>query len=81
MAAPAVAGLAAMIRSYFPNLSAVQVKKIVMESGISPSFKVQVGGLEGEEKSFSEISKSGKIANLYNALILASQVSNGNVSM
>ncbi len=77
MAAPAVAGLAAMIRSYFPSLSAAQVKKIIMESGISPSLKVQVGGPEGEVKSFSEISKSGKIANLYNALILASQVSNG----
>jgi len=81
MAAPAVAGLAAMIRSYFPSLSAAQVKKIILESGISPALKVQVGGPEGEEKSFSEISKSGKIANLYNALILASQVSNGTVSL
>jgi cell wall-associated protease len=81
MAAPAVAGLAALIRSYFPSLSAAQVKKIIMESGISPSLKVQVGGPEGEVKSFSEISKSGKIANLYNALILASQVSNGTESL
>ncbi|WP_192347629.1 S8 family peptidase [Algoriphagus sp. Y33] len=81
MAAPAVAGLAAMIRSYFPSLSAAQVKQIIMESGIPSTMKVQVGGPEGEVKSFSEISKSGKIANLYNALILASQVSNGNVSL
>ncbi|MEP0713246.1 MAG: S8 family peptidase, partial [Algoriphagus sp.] len=72
MAAPAVAGVAAMIRSYFPKLTAAQVKQIIMSSGISPTLKVQVGGPEGEEKSFSEISKSGKIANLYNALILAS---------
>ena len=81
MAAPAVAGLAALIRSYFPSLSAAQVKNIIMESGISPNLKVQVGGPEGEVKSFSEISKSGKIANLYNALILASQVSNGTESL
>jgi len=81
MAAPAVAGLAALIRSYFPSLSAAQVKNIIMESGISPSLKVQVGGPEGEVKSFSEISKSGKIANLYNALILASQVCNGTKSL
>ena len=81
MAAPAVAGLAAMIRSYFPSLTAAQVKQVILESGISPSIKVQVGGPEGEEKSFSEISKSGKIANLYNALILASQVANGAVSL
>jgi subtilisin family serine protease len=77
MAAPAVTGLAAMIRSYFPNLSAAQVKKVIMDSGISLPIKVQVGESEVEEKSFSEISKSGKIANLYNALILASQVSKG----
>lgn len=81
MAAPAVAGLAAMIRSYFPSLNAAQVKQIILESGISLDLKVQVGGPEGEEKSFSEISKSGKIANLYNALILASQVSNGDVRL
>lgn len=78
MAAPAVAGLAAMIRSYFPDLDAAQVKKVIMESGISPSVNVQIGETE---KSFSELSKSGKIANLYNALILASQVSNGNISL
>ncbi|WP_425636495.1 S8 family peptidase [Algoriphagus yeomjeoni] len=81
MAAPAVTGLAAMIRSYFPELTAVEVKQVIMESGISPSVKVQVGGAEGAEKSFSEISKSGKIANLYNALILASEVANGTVSL
>lgn len=81
MAAPAVAGLAAMIRSYFPNLTAAQVKQVIMESGISPEIKVNVGGLEGEVKSFSEISKSGKIANLYNALILASEVANGSTSL
>ncbi|UZD21697.1 S8 family peptidase [Algoriphagus halophytocola] len=81
MAAPAVAGLAAMIRSYFPNLTAAQVKQVIMDSGISPSVKVQVGGPEGAERTFAEISKSGKIANLYNALILASEVANGNTSL
>ncbi len=81
MAAPAVAGLAAMIRSYFPSLTAVEVKQVIMESGISPLVKVHVGGPEGAEKSFSEISKSGKIANLYNALILASEVANGNTTL
>jgi cell wall-associated protease len=81
MAAPAVAGLAAMIRSYFPQLTAAQVKKIIMESGIEPNIKVQVGGPEGELKYLAEISKSGKIANLYNALILASKVSTGEVNL
>lgn len=81
MAAPAVTGVAAMIRSYYPTLTAPQVKKVIMKSGISLNMKVLVGGADGEEKPFSEISKSGKIANLYNALILASQVANGEVSL
>jgi subtilisin family serine protease len=79
MAAPAVAGLAALIRSYYPSLTAVQVKQIIMNSGISPQVKVMVGGPEGTEKTLTEISKSGKIANLYNAIILADQVSRGEV--
>jgi subtilisin family serine protease len=81
MAAPAVAGLAALIRSYYPTLSAVQVKQIIMNSGISPQVKVVIGGPEGAEMAFTEISKSGKIANLYNAIILADQVSRGEVNL
>jgi cell wall-associated protease len=79
MAAPAVAGIAALVRSYYPDLSAAQVKRIIMESGVAPQGKVVVG--EGSEKSLSDISKSGKIANLYNALILADQVSRGKINL
>jgi subtilisin family serine protease len=81
MASPAVAGLAALIRSYYPQLSASQVKQIIMQSGIEPQLKVIVGGAEEVEKSLSEISKTGKIANLYNAIILADQVSRGEVTL
>lgn len=81
MAAPAVAGIAALIRSYYPQLTAVQVKQIILQSGVAPQIKVLVGGSEGEEKSLSEISKTGKIANLYNAIILADQVSKGRSSL
>ena len=69
MAAPAVAGIAGLIRSYFPQLTAAEVKKIIMDSGLSLPIAVAVGE---EEKTLDQISKSGKIANLYNALILAS---------
>ncbi len=81
MAAPAVAGMAALIRSYYPSLSAVQVKQIIMNSGIAPQIKVMIGGPEGTEKTLSEISKSGRIANLYNAIILADQVSRGEITL
>lgn len=72
MAAPNVAGIAAMIRSYFPKLSAKEVKEIIMESGITTDIEVNVPG-DQAKKPFNELSKSGKMANLYNALILAAQ--------
>jgi len=73
MASPAVAGIAAIIRSQYPTLTAAQVKHIIMESGIELRQKVIVGGDQGNEAPFNSLSKSGKIVNLYNALILASQ--------
>ena len=74
MAAPAVAGVAALIRSQYPNLSAAQVKQIIMDSGIPLKTKVIVGGNTNDVKSFSDLSKSGKLVNVYNALILAKKV-------
>lgn len=75
MAAPNVAGVAALIRSQYPNLSAAQVKRILMDSGLPIKAKVTVGENK-DVKSFSEISSSGKIVNAYNALIMASQIAN-----
>ena len=75
MAAPNVAGVAALIRSQYPNLSASQVKRIIMDSGLPIKAKVTVGENK-DVKSFSEISSSGKIVNAYNALIMASQIAN-----
>lgn len=74
MAAPAVAGVAALIRSYYPKLSAAQVKKVIMDSGLPIKTKVVVGGDSENVKSFTDISKSGKIVNAYNALIMASKL-------
>ena len=42
MAAPAVAGVAAMVRSYYPELSASQVKHILMNSGIKVDKQVKL---------------------------------------
>lgn len=74
MAAPAVAGMAALIRSLYPQLTAVQVKGIILDSGLSIPMKVRVGE---EELSLAELCVSGKIANLYTALLLAEQVAAG----
>ena len=81
MASPAVAGIAAVIWSQYPNLKAAQVKKIILESGLSPMAKVLLGGKAGKTASLQEISTTGKIANLYNALILAESVSSGKIKI
>jgi subtilisin family serine protease len=74
MAAPAVAGVAALIRSYYPKLSAAQVKKIIMESGIPLNINVVVGGDDQNIKPFSSLTTSGRIVNAYNALMMASKL-------
>lgn len=74
MASPNVAGVAAMIRSYYPKLSAKQVKQVLMDSGLRTSTPVVVGGDESNIQPFDAISKSGNTANLYNALIMASKM-------
>ena len=75
MAAPAVAGVAATIRSYYPNLSAAQVKKVIMDSGLTSKTPVMLGGDSSNQENFGNISKSGKMVNMYNALILADKMS------
>jgi cell wall-associated protease len=75
MAAPNVAGVAAIIRSYYPKLSASQVKHILMDSGVSISTDVIVGGNPKDSRSFTNLSKSGKIVNAYNALLMADKMS------
>lgn len=75
MAAPAVAGVAAVIRSMYPNLSAKQVKQIIMDSGLPSTADVVLGGDPSNTDNFQNISKSGKMVNLYNALIMADKLS------
>ncbi|SEL14479.1 Subtilase family protein [Aquimarina amphilecti] len=78
LASPVVSGIAALIRSYYPKLSAKQVKKILLDSGSSFDVKVEIKQEDGTKKivAFSELSKSGKIVNAYNALLLAEKISN-----
>ena len=75
MAAPAVAGIAALIRSYYPKLTAAQVKQIIMDSGLAIKTKVVVGGDTNNIKPFADLSKTGRIVNAYNAFIMAAKMS------
>ncbi|MBA0883382.1 S8 family peptidase [Flavobacterium undicola] len=74
MAAPNVAGVAALIRSYYPKLTASQVKHILMDSGVAINMDVVVGGNPKDMRAFSELSKTGKIVNAYNAILMANKM-------
>jgi len=65
--------VAALIYSYYPGLTASQVKHILMYSGIEYTFDVKVND---SLVPFNKLSKSGKIVNAYNALIMADSISN-----
>ena len=69
MAAPAVSGVASLILSYFPKTSAKKLKKIILESGFEFNFNVEH---DGKEISFDNLSRTGKVINAYNALLMAS---------
>ncbi len=80
MACPVVAGVAALIREYFPDLSAEQVKYVIEKSATPITEKVILPGTQktpnGDETpemvSLSDISTSGGEVNAYNAVKLAS---------
>lgn len=70
-----VSGTAALIWLYYPNLSVQEVKQIILESGVTIDKKVIKPGTKDELVSFSELCKSGKILNTYNAMEMAKQMS------
>lgn len=75
MAAPVVSGLAALIRSYYPQFSAGEVKRIILESVIKPTHKVKIVQDSHKKKVLlSDISATGGIVNAYQALKLAAKL-------
>jgi len=77
MAAPVVTGLAALVMSYYPNLSAADVKRIILDSATRyADQKVARPGAEnGEQVPFGSLSVTGGVVNAYSALKLAEQMS------
>lgn len=73
MASPVVAGVAALILSYYPDLSAEQVKRIIEQSAMKLSTtSFTKPGTEEEKTSLDQLSITGGIVNAYEALKLAS---------
>lgn len=71
MATPVVAGVAALILQYYPDLSAQQVKYAITNSVSPVTAKVKLPGTE-DSVSLADISVTGGELNAYNALKLAS---------
>ncbi|MEP7080884.1 MAG: S8 family peptidase [Ginsengibacter sp.] len=82
MAAPVVAGLAALILEYYPNLTAEQIKYVIEKSVTPMKDPVELPGSKNEMDedgnptmvSLSDISKTGGEINAYNAIKLAATV-------
>ncbi len=74
MAAPVVAGVAALLWSYFPELSASQVKQILISTCTPMKKKVIVPGTEKEKVKMKDLCQSGGVINAYNAVKKAMEI-------
>ena len=73
--APMVSGAAALIWLYYPNLTAQEVKQIILDSGTPYDIEVLIPGEKGKKAHFRELSKTGKVLNVYNAMEMAKKMS------
>lgn len=74
MASPVVAGVAALIRAYFPNLTAEQVKYCIESTVTKPAQKVHKPGKKRKKTRYSKLCKTAGIVNAAAALKAASQL-------
>jgi len=76
MASPVVAGLASLIRSYYPEFTALETKQVIMASvtKIDEKVKISADDRSTQEVFLDEISVSGGIVNAYQAIIEADKL-------
>ncbi|RMG85041.1 MAG: peptidase S8 [Bacteroidetes bacterium] len=77
MASPVTAGIAAVIRSYYPELTAVQVKEAILKSVVKQPGKVKTPG-SGQLVPFSELCQTGGYVNAAKAIAIASKMKGKN---
>jgi subtilisin family serine protease len=73
MAAPVTAGVAAVLKSYYPSLTPQQIKKILVKSSVKTykGKKVIKPGTKDELVKFEKLGKNAGIVNLYEAIKMA----------
>jgi len=70
--APMVSGVAALVWSYFPDLTAVQLKEILLQSTAKyKKITVRCPGNPNKTVEFGELSRTGGIVNAYQAILRA----------
>ncbi len=74
MASPVVAGVAALIRSYYPNLTAIQVKSVIESTVIKPEAKFKKPGSKRKKTKYKKLCTSQGIVNVNAALKAASLI-------
>ncbi len=75
MASPVVAGVAALIMSYYPELTAAQVKQVILETATRYADQnVQLPGGAGGVRPFGQLSLTGGVVNAYAALQRAAEL-------
>jgi subtilisin family serine protease len=67
MAAPVVTGVAALLMSYYPSLTAADVKRILLETATRQKIDVLVPGTE-RRVPFATLSTTGAVISAYEAL-------------
>ncbi|MGI4871598.1 MAG: S8 family peptidase [Janthinobacterium lividum] len=72
MAGPVVAGVAAVLKAYYPQLTAAQLKQCILQSAVPNHTKVNKPGTK-DLVDFATLSHTGGIVNLYAAVQLAAQ--------
>ena len=74
-ACPVVTGVAALLMSYFPQLSPLEIKEIILNSSV-PFKKLKVfvpnkNEPKAKKVKFGSLSKTGGVVNAYNAVKMA----------
>jgi subtilisin family serine protease len=71
MASPVAAGVAALILSYYPQMTAEQLKKVLVKSVVRPQIKVKKPGTKDVMVKYKDLCITAGIINAYEAAKLA----------
>jgi subtilisin family serine protease len=78
MASPVVAGVAAFLMAYYPTLTATDVRRIILASASRWGGQVVLRPGEGDARvPFANLSVTGGVVNVYNAVKMAEEMAKG----